>query len=186
MNLLLAILQHGGEAAAEPNVFVFSTSVSFWTLVIFAVLMFILAKFAFPPILGYAAAREKRIQDALDAAAKDREESARLMEEQRQAMVRARDEAQQVISEAQKAAERVRRDLLDKAKGEQEEIIARAKSEIEAERARAIDSLRKEAVDLAIAAAANLVESKLDTAEDRRIVTEFLASIDRGDLAAKR
>ena len=191
MNLIFAVLQHAEEAAEaahaeSPNVFALSTSVSFWTVIIFLLLLFVLAKFAFPPILGYAAAREKRIQDALDAAAADRAAAQAALEEQKQGMLKARDEAQAVISDAQKAAERVRRDMLDKAKAEQEEILARAKTEIEAERAKAIDSLRREAVELAIAAASKLVETRLNTEEDRRIVTEFLASVDRGQVASKR
>lgn len=191
MNFLFGLLQHGAEAAAEaehasPSVFALTGNVMFWTLVIFVILFIILAKFAFPPILGYAAAREKRIQDAIDAARRDREEAQKQLEEQRQAMLRARDEAQSVIADAQKAAERVRREMLDKARVEQEEILTRAKAEIEAERARAVDSLRREAVDLAIAAASNLMQKKMDAQEDRRVVTEFLANVDRGQVAASR
>lgn len=185
MNLILAVLQH--EAGAEsPSVFHLAANVSFWTVVIFLLLLFVLAKFAFPPILGYAAAREKRIQDALDAARQERENAERMIEEQRQALLHARDEAQRVVADAQKAAERVRREMLDKARSEQEELIQRARNEIEAERARAVDSLRKEAVDLAIAAASKLVERRLDSQEDRRLVTEFLANVDRGQVAATR
>jgi F-type H+-transporting ATPase subunit b len=184
MNLILAVLQH--EAAESPSVFNLSTNVSFWTLVIFVLLLFLLAKFAFPPILGYAAAREARIQDALDSARRDREEAQRLIDAQKQELMRAREESQQLIGEAQKAAERVRRDLLDKAKAEQEDILQRAKTEIEAERARAVDSLRREAVDLAIAGAGRLIEKKLDAQEDRRIVADFLANIKDADVAGKR
>ena len=82
MNLPFAVLQHGAEtgaAEASPNVFNLAANVSFWTVVIFLLLLFVLAKYAFPPILGYAAAREKRIQDALDAARRDREESQRMI-----------------------------------------------------------------------------------------------------------
>ena len=182
MNLLSIILQE----PAEPNVFAFSTSVSFWTVLIFLLLLWLLSKFAFPHILGYAAAREKRIQDALDAARQEREDAQRMIEEQRQALMHARDEAQRVVGDAQKAADRVRREMLDKARSEQEELIQRAKSEIEAERARAVDSLRREAVDLAIAAASQLIESKLGSEEDRRIVTSFLSNVDRGQVAATR
>lgn len=186
MNLLFAIVQHSAEAGAEPNVFQLTTGVMFWTLVIFGILFFVLAKFAFPPILGYAAAREKRIQDALDQAKHDREEAARQLEEQRQAILKARDEAQQIVGEAQKAAERVRRELLERAKTEGDDLIGRAKSEIEAERQKAIDSLRREAVDLAMAAASKLIEKKMDSQEDRRIVTEFLATADIGGKAVTR
>lgn len=195
MSLILAVLQHATEAAAttdagaheaSPNVFALSTSVSFWTVVIFLILMAVLAKFAFPPILGYAAAREKRIQDALDAAKNDREESQRLLEEQRQALVAARLEAQTFIADAQKAADRVRKEAVDKARAEQEEIITRAKADIAAEGAKAMEGLRREAADLAMAAASKLIETKLDSQEDRRIVTEFLASVDRSQMAGNK
>ena len=180
MNLIFEVLQHEAES---PGVFSFAANVSFWTVVIFVLLLFLLAKFAFPPILGYAAAREARIQDALDTAKRDREEAQRLIQEQRNALAKAREEGQHLIGEAQKAAERVRRDLLDKARAEQEEMLVRAKGEIEAERVRAIDSLRREAVDLAVAGAARLIEERLDSQEDRRIVTDFLSRIKHADVA---
>lgn len=187
MNFIFAAPEQVGDAAhASPNVFALAGNVSFWTVIIFIVLLVILSKFAFPAILGYAAAREQRIQDALDAAKRDREEAQRLIEEQRQALQKAREDAQGVIAEAQKAAENVRRELLDKARAEQEEILSRAKGEIEAERAKAIASLRREAAELAIAAAAKLIDSKMNADEDRRIVTDFLANIDRGQVAASR
>ncbi|HET9441272.1 MAG TPA: F0F1 ATP synthase subunit B [Longimicrobiales bacterium] len=190
MNLLISIIQEHAPAAAEhaesPNVFALTANVSFWTLIIFLILLFVLAKFAFPPILGYAAAREKRIQEAIDDAARQRAETERLLEEQRQLLASARNDAQGLISEAQKDAERVRRDLLERARVEQEEMLARTRREIDDERARAIESLRREAVDLAIAAASKLVEKRVDAQEDRRIVTEFLAHIDKGAAVGSR
>ena len=184
MNLIIALFQH--EAAESPGVFNLAANVSFWTVVIFLLLLFLLAKFAFPPILGYAAAREARIQDALDQARRDREEAHRIMEQQREALQQARAEGQHLIADAHKAAELVRRELLDRAGAEQNELIQRAKMEIDAERERAIDSLRREAVELAVAGASRLVERRLDTQEDRRIVADFLASINRDDVADKR
>ena len=183
MNFLLTLIQeHAAEAAEHaesPNVFALTANVSFWTIVIFLILLIVLAKFAFPPILGYAAAREKRIQDALDEAARQRAETERLLNEQKEMLAKARADAQALISDAQKDAERVRRELLDKARAEQEEVLERARREIEDERARAIEALRREAVDLAIAAASKLVEKKVDAQEDRRIVTEFLSQVEK-------
>ncbi|HEY0671765.1 MAG TPA: F0F1 ATP synthase subunit B [Longimicrobiales bacterium] len=188
--MLISIIQEHAPAAAEhaesPNVFALTANVSFWTVIIFLILLFVLAKFAFPPILGYAAAREKRIQEAIDEAARQRAETGRLLEEQRQLLASARNDAQGLISEAQKDAERVRRDLLERARVEQEEMLARARREIDDERARAIESLRREAVDLAIAAASKLVEKRVDAQEDRRIVTEFLAHVDKGAAVGSR
>lgn len=175
MNLnLLAIAAEG----AEPSIFGINAGVSFWTLIIFILLSVVLAKFAFPPILGYAAAREQRIQTALDEARRQREESEKLLEQQRQELVNARQEAQAVIAEAKQAAERVRDDLLTRAKAEQEELVTRARQDIERDRQKAIESLRREAVDLALAAAGKLVGERMNAAEDRRLVTEYLQSVD--------
>jgi F-type H+-transporting ATPase subunit b len=190
MNLLISIIQEhapaAGEHAASPSVFNFNPGVSGWTLIIFLILLFVLAKFAFPPILGYAAAREKRIQEQIDEAARQREETQKLLEEQRALLAKTRSDAQGLIAEAQKDAERVRRDTLERARVEQEEILVRAKREIEDERARAIESLRREAVDLAVAAASKLVEKRLDSQEDRRIVTEFLSHVEKGAAVGSR
>jgi F-type H+-transporting ATPase subunit b len=182
---LIYLLQHVEEAAAaateaahEPQIFGLSAGVMTWTLVIFVLLSFILAKFAFPPILGYAAAREQRIQDALDEARRQREETERLLEQQRAELANARTQAQQFIAEGKQAAERVREDMLTRARAEQEELVNRAKQDIVRERERAIESLRREAVDLAMAAAGKLLGQRVDATEDRRIVTDYLKSMD--------
>ena len=175
MNLLWILLQeHAGEAAAEPNVFNLSTSVSFWTLIIFLGLLFVLSKWAFPPILGYAAAREKRIQDSLDEAKRTQEETAALLAAQRAELSKARVQAQEILADGRQAAEKVRADLLERTKAEQEAVIARAKREIEQESQRAVEQVRREAVELAIAAAAKLLEQRLGTDQDRQLVTDFL------------
>ncbi|HUF51174.1 MAG TPA: F0F1 ATP synthase subunit B [Longimicrobiales bacterium] len=184
MNSVFLFLQEhapeGTEAAHEPSIFGINAGVSFWTLIIFLLLLFVLMKYAFPPILGYAAAREQRIQDALDEARKQREEAERLLEQQRAELADARVQAQQFIAEGKQAAERVREDMLARAKAEQEELVARAKQDIVTERERAIESLRREAVDLAMAAAGKLLGQRVDAAEDRRLVTAYLKSADSG------
>ncbi len=177
MNLLFVVLQHAEEAGAEPGVFDLATNVSVWTLIIFLVLLAVLAKFAFPPILGYAAAREQRIQEILDAAARDREEAERILEAQRRELAAARQHAQEVLAEARHAGERVRQELLEKARADQEELIARGRQDLEREREAAIDALRREAVDLSLAAAARLVEQRVGGEEDRALVREYLSRI---------
>lgn len=172
--VLLFLQDHGAEGAEAPNVFALSQNVSFWTLVIFLLLLAVLAKWAFPPILGYAAAREKRIQDSLDEAKQTREEAAALLAQQRQELTGARQESQQIIAEAKQAAEKVRADLIEQARADQEAMLTRAKQEIERERERAVESVRREAVDLAIAAAGKLMERTLGAEDDRRLVNEFL------------
>jgi F-type H+-transporting ATPase subunit b len=126
MNLFLLAAAETGEA---PNVFNLSLGVSFWTFVIFIILVVILAKYAFPPILGYAAAREQRIQEALDAARLQREETERLLEQQREQLADARQQAQLLIAEGKTAAERLRDDMMQRTRVEQEELLDRARGE---------------------------------------------------------
>lgn len=177
MNILSIVLQHAEAAGEAPNVFNLSLGTSFWTVAIFLILMAVLAKFAFPAILGYAEAREKRIQQALDEARTAREEAQALIEEQRRQMADARQQAQQVIAESKQAAERVRQEILDRARTEQEEMLERARQEIERERVRAVDAIRREAVEVAIAAAGKLVHERLGAEEDRRIVSQYIDRI---------
>jgi F-type H+-transporting ATPase subunit b len=179
MNVLpvLLVLQDHTET---PNVFALSQNVSFWTLVIFLLLLGVLTKWAFPPILGYAAAREQRIQDSLDEAKRTRAEAESLLAQQRQELTTARQEAQQLIAEAKHAGERVRAELIEGTRTEQAAMLTRARQEIERERDLAVESVRREAVDIALAAAGRLIEKKLGAEEDRKLVVEFLSRAQAG------
>lgn len=186
MNTFLGMLAVVQEALppGEPGIFSLSTNVSFWTVVIFLILLFLLKRYAYPPILGYAAAREARIQAALDEASRQREEAERLLELQRQELAQAKHQAQQVMAEGKQAAERIRHELIETARAEQQEIIGRARQEIEREREKAIEALRREAIDLAMAAAAKLVGERLTADDDRRLVTEYLQRVQAGATGA--
>lgn len=175
MNLFLMALQHAeGET---PGVFDLSLSVSFWTVVIFLVLLGVLMKFAFPPILGYAEAREKRIQAQLDEAQQTRSETERLLARQREELAEARRQSQEIVAEAKQAGERVRQELLEQGRQQHEELLARAKQDIERERQLAVEAVRREAVELALAAASRLLDQRLTADEDRRLVAEYLGGV---------
>lgn len=178
MNLVVTVLQHAEEAAETPGVFDLSVSVSFWTVVIFLVLLGVLLKYAFPPILGYAEAREQRIQANLDEAKQSRAEAERLLAQQREERVEARRQSKEILAEARQAGERVRQDLLERARVEQDEMLTRARQDIERERQRAVEAVRREAVELALAAASRLLDQRLTAEEDRKIVTDYLGRVE--------
>ena len=165
----------------EPNL-----GLMVWTLVIFVVLAVILAKAAFPKILAAVEAREKALEDAINAAKRDREEAARLLAEHRSALDASRGEAQKLIADARVAAERVRAELVEAAHAEQASMLQRARQEIESEKSRAIAELRKEAVDLAIKGAEKVIEQNLDQAGNRALVEKFLASVSPAAVKASR
>jgi F-type H+-transporting ATPase subunit b len=179
-----ALAQESGSAKVDllsPNY-----GLMFWTLVIFAALFFVLAKFAFGPITKAVEAREKALEDAIESAKRDREEAARLLADQRAALDATRGEAQKLIADARTAAERVRAELIEQAHAEQTNMLDRARKEIEAEKAGAIAQLRREAVDLAIAGAGRVIDRNLDQAANRQLVESFLASVTPAAVSASR
>jgi F-type H+-transporting ATPase subunit b len=149
----------------------------FWTLVIFGLLYLILRKWAFPAVLGAVEAREKLLADVIEGAKRDRDEAARLLQEQKAQIEASRGESQKLIADARGIAEKMRADLLEKTRVDQQELLARAQREIGAERDKAIAQLRREAVDLAIAGASKVVEENLDSEKNRKLVESFLGSL---------
>ena len=174
--LLQQAVQHaeesGGSNLLSPN-----GGLMVWTLVIFVLLWVVLSRFAFKPITKAVEDRERALQDAIDAAQRDREHAAQLLAEQRTQIEGARDEAQRIIAEGRAVGEQLRAKMLEETRGEQQGLLERARREIQSERDRAITELRREAVDLAIAGASKVIEKNLDEASNRKIVESFLASI---------
>jgi F-type H+-transporting ATPase subunit b len=173
-------------AAATPSLLSQNTGLMFWTLVIFGVLLLVLNKWAFPAIVGAVQAREKALEEAIEAAKRDREEAARLLAEHRASLDASRGEGQKLIADARAAAERVRTEMIESAQKEQASMIARARSEIENEKARAIADLRREAVDLAILGAGKVIDRNLDQAANRQLVESFLSSVSPAAVTASR
>ena len=177
---LLALAQEGNSAAAgNPGSTLVSLQLNLmvWTLLIFVLLAWLLAKFAFKPITAAVEAREKALEDAIEGAKKDRDAAAQLLEEHRRQIEAARGDAQKLIAEGRAAAEKMRADLLEQTRREQQEMLDRARNEIELEKERALGQIRREAVDLAIKGASKVVEANLDSQRNRQLVESYLASL---------
>ncbi len=165
--------QGAGEESGG-GLFDINTGLSVWTLIIFAGLLLILSKTAWGPILAAVDAREKGIQAALDEAAQRNAEAAGLLEQHREQLMDARRQANELIAEGKAAGENVRKDIEEKARSEGKAIVERARAEIGRERDAALDMLRKESVELALAAASQLMRERLDQAKDREFVERYL------------
>jgi F-type H+-transporting ATPase subunit b len=149
-----------------------------WTVFIFLLLLAILKRFAWPAILGAVEARESALEQQLAEAEKNRAESAALLAEHKRLVADAKGQAHGIVVDAKQLAEKERAVAMEKTKQEQEELLARARREIAAERDRAVADLRREAVDLSLAAAAKLVGTRLDSETDRKVVVDYLATLD--------
>jgi F-type H+-transporting ATPase subunit b len=179
MPVLVLLLQEPAGDGAQPfTPFSINTGMMFWTLVIFGLLLVLLWRFGYPALLRSVQEREARIAKQLADAEKANAEAQRLLAEHREALAAARAQAQEIVGGAKVVAQKEREQLLAHTREEQEGLLERARREIEAEKEKAILALRREAVDLSIAAASKLVEANLDSDTNRRLVQEYLATLE--------
>jgi len=177
---LAALVQHGeaaAEGAKQATPFDINTALVWWTFVIFLILLAILWRYGWPTILKSVEERERRIQKQLDDAAKANAEAQRLLEEHKKQIAAAHNQAQEILAKAKTVSQQERETLLAKAREEYDALLNRARKDIDAEKEKAIQALRREAVDLSIAAASRVIEANLDTDANRKLVSEFLDSI---------
>lgn len=174
--MMLPLLM-SAEAGQLPAPFSPTVGLFFWTMIVFVPFLLILAKFVFPVIVKATADREAAITQQLADAERMHAEAKAALNEQMQLLAGARGEAQALMAEARTGSERERAAAVEKTKLEQSEMLDRARREIVAERERAVADLRREAVDLAIAAAGKVIGAKLDAGTDRKLVEDYLAQI---------
>lgn len=160
-----------GPLSVEPGLMI-------WTIVVFLLLLLILKKFAYPALLGAVEARERALQQQLDEAERNRAESAALLAEHKKLLAEARAQAHALLVEARTTAEKERALAMEKTLQEQQQLLERARHDIIAERDRAIAELRREAVDLSLAAASKLIGERLTSDTDRKLVQEYLAGLE--------
>ena len=176
--LPLLAQEHGGEGGGGGSLLSVNPGLTIWTIVIFLIVLAVLARFAYPKILGAVEAREAHIAELTGTAERDRAEAAALKAEAE----RLRDEMRAKVHEAQiefrAGLEKERAEALEQARAEREEILARARQDIATERELALAAVRRDAVELAMAAAEKLVRRNLDTEDNRRLVRDFLGQVE--------
>ena len=155
---------------------------SFWTLVTFLIVLFILKKYAFGRIAGLLDERRASIEKNMAAAETARAESEKLAEEYRQQLAAARQEATQILERARHAAEEQRRKLQEDINAERERGIAQAQAAIQAETRQALDRIKREIADLTIVTTERVLKRKLDEAEQRRLIDDALKDVDFSSL----
>lgn len=145
------------------------------TLVVFIVLMLLLKKFAWGPLMGVMQEREDLIAGEIETAEKSRQESKKLLEEQRNLLKEARTQAQQIVENAKKQGEVSREDIISNARAEAGRIKESAVQEIANEREQALSQVREEVVALSMLAASRVLGKEISEEDNRQLINETIA-----------
>jgi F-type H+-transporting ATPase subunit b len=173
--------------AASSGSFLISPNVGLmiWTLLLFVISMYILAKLAFPRISEALDKRQKAIEDSIDAADSTRRQAEELLAEYRERLKEARGQADQIVDRARKAGEVHERQAQEEAKARREQMMEQTRRDIETETRRAIQEIRREVADLTVLATEKVTRKTLNQDDQRRLVEDALSELDFSALGSE-
>jgi F-type H+-transporting ATPase subunit b len=151
-----------------------------WTVIAFAFVLAILAKFAFPAMKKGLKDREERIRADLERADHARAEGEAALEQYRRQLAEGRNEANRIIEEARQAAEQVRRDLLTRAEAEADELRRRAQEDARLAGERVMSDVRSQVATLSVELAEKIVEHNLDRDTQLALIENYINSVGNG------
>ncbi len=155
----------------DPGLFI-------WTILTFLVLLGLLGKFAWKPLLAALDSRHELIKNSLDDADKAKQELERLQQDSKAIISEARVEAQSIVAKSRSEAEKLKGELRQKAKEEADSIVRNAEKQIQVETEKAIAEIRSEVVDLSLLVASRLVKKNLSREDNQSLIEESLEQIE--------
>jgi F-type H+-transporting ATPase subunit b len=147
-------------------------------LIAFVLMVIVLARFVYPPIIRIATEREKKIEAGVRAAEEAEKRLADVQKQVEQTLEEARTQAREIVARAHRDAVVEAEDVHKRGRQEAEALIERARSEIAAERDRAIQELRVEVGNLVVDAASRLIGETLDRKAHQRLIDDALGKLE--------
>lgn len=166
-------------AAAGGGIMSVDTTLLWATLVAFSVFAWILAKFAWGPLLKIVDEREKTIRDQVDSAEKAAADAKSTLAQHQELLRGAGRERDEILARATKDSEALRAELQAKARADAEQIVGRAREQILREKDQAIAELRAQVADIAVEAASRIVKSSLSVEAQRKLVDDYIQELPR-------
>lgn len=149
-------------------------------IVNFAIMVLLLTKFAWNPLLKVIAERQARISGQLESADQERLAAEKLRAEYQQQMQNAKADAQAIVDKAMKLAENTKEDILTSAREEHARLLESAQEKIARERQQALEDIRGEMVTISVAAAAKIIGQSVDEKINAKLVDDFIGQLNTG------
>ncbi|MSR88936.1 MAG: ATP synthase F0 subunit B [Candidatus Margulisbacteria bacterium] len=158
--------------------FEFNSSLFFWTLINFLILLFLVHKFALPAFLKMVEESEARKQAALLELENNNKESQRILNEYREKLSQAQDEARQILALAHQERDEIKKTEMEKMHQEKQNLLVGIRNEIDLEKRRFILDMKSESVGLILSAAKKIIRREINAAEHERLIEEDIQEFD--------
>jgi len=176
LNITLIFL-YSDPAHDKPSLLSVNPGLIIWTIVIFVLLLILLRKIAWIPLIKALNNRENTINSALENAEKQRKETEELFEKNKQLLAEANVNSMKIINDGKEAASRIKDDIISKANEESRKILEQAKKEIAIQKESMVEQIRDEIADVAIKAAEKIIIDNLDTEKQKKVIDEYIKRI---------
>lgn len=162
---------------AEGSIIDVSPGVVFWTIVTFVLLLLVLKKFTWKPILMALDQRESAIRESLEKAEKAKEDAQKVLDANQANLAKAEEESKQIINQSRAYAEKLKEQILQESRDQAKKLIEEAASEIERQKDAAFDELKNQIAEIAVNAAEKILRENLDMETQKKLVDKYIGEI---------
>ncbi len=172
--VLLALSSEGGGSLIDIN-----PGLIFWTFITFLLLLVILKKIAWEPILTALDQRETAIKESLERAEKAKEEAQKILFENQANLIKAEEESKKIIEQARIYAERLKEQMLKESKEQGQKMLSEASAEIERKKEAAFGELKSQIADLVIQTTEKVLGETVDPNIHKKIADKYINEISK-------
>ena len=173
---LAVIAAGGGENGGLLDV---NPGLMIWTVITFIILVLILKKVAWKPILTALDKRESDIKESLAQAEKAKDEAKKILEENQANLAKAEDESKKIIEQSRAYAESLKEQLIKDSKDQAKKIVDEASSEIQRKKDAAFEELKGQIAEIAVNAAEKIIRESLDAQKSKQVIDKYLNDVNK-------
>ncbi len=175
-NLIIGVLASGDGGGTLLDV---NPGLIFWTAITFIILVLVLKRVAWKPILTALDDREKEIADSLNKAEQAKKDAQKILEENQASLAKAEEESKKIIDESRGFADNLKNQMTRESKEQAQKIIEDASAEIERKKNAAFEELKNQIAEISIIAAEKIMKENIDAEKNKKIVDKYLTGISK-------
>jgi len=164
--------ENGGLLDVNPGLMI-------WTVITFIILVLILKKVAWKPILTALDKRESDIKESLAQAEKANDEAKKILEENQANLAKAEEESKKIIEQSRAYAESLKEQLIKDSKDQAKKIVDEASSEIQRKKDAAFEELKGQIAEIAVNAAEKIIRESLDAQKSKQVIDKYLNDVNK-------